>query len=113
MSLIVEGNFWIWIVLTVILGGGASFMAGRAIAGGWQPMSKVILSMIPMGVAIRFLHFALFEGQLLSVHYFIVDTLVMIGAALLGYQLTKAAKMVSQYPWLYEKAGPLGWKSKT
>ncbi len=113
MSLIVEGNFWIWIVLTVILGGGASFMAGRAIAGGWQPMSKVILSMIPMGAAIRFLHFALFEGQLTSVHYFIVDTLVMIGAALLGYQLTKATKMVSQYPWLYEKSGPLGWKSKT
>jgi hypothetical protein len=113
MSLIAEGNFWVWVVLTVILGGGASFLAGRAIAGGWQPIGRVIASMIPMGIAIRFLHFALFGGQLTSLHYLIVDTLVMIGAALLGYQMTKASKMVSQYPWLYEKAGPLGWKSKT
>jgi hypothetical protein len=112
MSLIVEGNFWIWIVLTVILGGGASFLAGRAIASGWQPISRVIVSMIPMGVAVRFLHFALFEGQLTSLHYLIVDTAVMIAAACLGYQMTKADKMVSQYPWLYEKSGPLGWKPK-
>lgn len=113
MGFIAEGNFWVWVVLTVIMGGGASFMAGRAIARGWQPIAKAILAMIPMAIAIRFLHFALFDGQLTSVYYLIVDFLVLIAAAALGYQLTKAAKMVSQYPWLYEKAGPLGWKSRT
>jgi len=113
MSLFIEDSFWIFLVMTVVFGGGASFLAGRALARGWKPVSQVVLAMIPMGAAFRFLHYALFEGELTSLHYFITDTLVLLLAALLGYQLTKASKMVSQYPWLYERAGPLNWKSKS
>ena len=44
--------------------------------------------MIPLGLALRFFHYALFEGELLSLHYFITDTLVLIAAVLLGYRMT-------------------------
>ncbi len=51
-----------------------------------------------MGLALRFFHYALFDGVLLSAHYFITDTLVLIAGALLGYRLTRVRQMVSQYP---------------
>ena len=113
MSLLVESNFWIFLVLTVVLGGGAAFMAGRALARGWRPVWKVVMFMIPLGAALRFLHYALFQEQLTSLHYFITDTLILLAAALLGYRMTQTAKMVQQYPWLYEKTGPLSWRSKS
>ena len=37
---------------------------------------------------------------------------LLLALCLLGYRMTIAQKMVRQYPWLYQAAGPLGWKSK-
>ena len=37
-----------------------------------------VLYMIPLGLALRFFHYALFNGELLSLHYFVTDTLVLI-----------------------------------
>jgi hypothetical protein len=37
----------------------------------------------------------------------------MLGAILLAaYYLTRARKMVQQYPWLYERRGPFGWRER-
>ena len=36
--------------------------------------------MIPLGLALRFFHYALFNGGLLTLHYFITDTLVLVAA---------------------------------
>jgi hypothetical protein len=69
--------------------------------------------MIPLGLALRFFHYALFNGELLSFHYFISDTAVLVWATLLGYRLTMARQMVSQYPWAYERAGLLSWRPRT
>jgi branched-chain amino acid transport system ATP-binding protein len=38
---------------------------------------------------------------------------VISAFALFSYRLTKARKMVSQYPWLYERSGLLNWRAKT
>ncbi len=107
MSLFVEDSFWVFLFMTVIIGGGAAFLAGRSLAAKWRPSWMPVAYMIPLGLALRFFHYALFEGDLLSVHYFITDTAVLIAAALLGYRLTRVSQMVNQYPWLYERAGPL------
>lgn len=112
MSFLFEHNFTIFLIMTVIIGGGAAFLAGRGLASKWRPMWMAVAYMIPLGLALRFFHYALFEGKLLSLHYFIVDTAVLIAAALLGYRLTLVGQMVNQYPWLYERAGPLAWKSR-
>ena len=88
MSLFVEDNPWIFLIMTVVIGGGAAFLAGRALATKWRPVTTAVLYMIPLGLALRFFHYALFDGDLLSLHYFITDTLVLIAGTSLGYRLT-------------------------
>lgn len=112
MNIFVEDSPWIFLIMTVIIGGGAAFLAGRALAGKWRPLWMPVAYMLLMGLALRFLHFALFEGELLSLHYYITDTLVLIAGAFLGYRLTRARQMTSQYPWLYERTGPFSWREK-
>ena len=113
MSIFVEDSPWIFLIMTVIIGGGAAFLAGRALAGKWRPLWMPVLYMLLLGFALRFLHYALFQGELLSLHYYVTDTLVLIACALLGYRLTRARQMTSQYPWLYERTGPFSWRDKS
>ena len=113
MSFFVEDKLSVFLIMTVIIGGGAAFLAGRNLASRWRPGWMPAAYMIPFGLALRFFHYALFEGQLLSVHYFITDTAVLVAGALLGYRLTIVSQMISQYPWLFERSGPLSWRSKT
>jgi hypothetical protein len=112
MSLFVEDNLWIFVIMTIVFGGGAAFLAGRGMAMKWRPMWMPLVAMLPLTAGLRFLHFALFEAELTSLHYFITDFLVLLLFAFLGYRTTLAKKMVRQYPWLYEKAGPLAWKQR-
>ena len=113
MSLFVEDNSpWIFFIMTVVIGGGAAFLAGRAMASKWRPWYYAVLYMIPLGLALRFFHYALFNGDLSSLHYFITDTLVLVAAASLGYRLTRVHQMVSQYPWPYERSSPFSWRGK-
>jgi hypothetical protein len=113
MSLLVEDKLSVFLIMTVIIGGGAAFLAGRNLATRWRPAWMPAAYMILLGLALRFFHYALFAGDLFSVHYFITDTAVLIVAALLGYRLTRVNQMVSQYPWAYERSGPLSWRSKS
>jgi hypothetical protein len=112
LSLFIEDSPWVFLFMTVIIGGGAAFQAGRAMAGKWRAVWLTIFYMVLLGLALRFFHFALFNGDLLSLHYFITDTLVLILAAMLGFRLTRVKQMTSQYPWLYERSGPLSWRDK-
>lgn len=112
MSLFIENDPWVFAIMTVIIGGGAGFLAGRALASKWRPMWMPMCYMLLLGCAVRFFHYALFQGDLLSLHYYITDTAVLEVLSLLGYRLTQARLMVSQYPWLYERAGPLSWRDK-
>ena len=98
------------VLVTAILGGGAAWLSGRAIAGAWQPAWHVAIAALLVGLAARFIHFALFDGVLLSAPSFICDTLIFLIVGLLAWRATRAAQMVRQYPWLYARAGPLGWR---
>ena len=53
-------------LVTGVIGGGAAFLAGRAIALTWRPFWQLVLYMLPLGAAVRFVHFALFESTLLA-----------------------------------------------
>ena len=112
MSLIIEHSIPHFLIMTVIIAGGAAFLAGRALAAKWRPMWMPIVYMVPLAAALRFFHYALFNGTLLSVHYLLVDFIILTAAALLGYRLTRTRQMTRQYPWLYEYAGPLSWKPR-
>lgn len=50
--------------ITLVLGGGCALLAGRAIALTWRSIWIAAVAMIPMGLAVRFVHFALFNETL-------------------------------------------------
>jgi hypothetical protein len=107
-----EDSFFIFLLLTIILGGGAAFLSGRAIALTWRPWWQVAAYMLVLGAAVRFFHAALFEGHLLSLHYYVVDTAFCLLFGFWGYRLTRAGQMAEQYGWLYSRAGMLNWAKK-
>jgi hypothetical protein len=90
----------VFLLVTVVLGGGAAWLAGRAIAQTWRPWWSIVAYMLVLGLAVRFVHFALFEGTLRSPHYYAVDTLVAILFAGLGFRVTRRAQMARQYAFL-------------
>jgi hypothetical protein len=108
-----RNGFLQFLILTVIMGGGAAFMAGRSLANGWRSIGRLLLFMVPFTVGVRFLHFALFQGQLTSLSHFIIHGIIVSAFALLGYRLRRTQQMTTQYPWLYERSGPLTWRNKT
>jgi hypothetical protein len=101
-----------FMILTIIMGGGAAFMAGRSLANGWRGIGRLLVYMIPFTVGIRFLHFALFQGQLASLSHFVLHGLIVSGFALIGYRMRRTQQMTTQYPWLYERSGPMSWRNK-
>jgi hypothetical protein len=97
-------------LLTIIIGGGAAALSGRAIARAWRPAWQVVIAALLLGAAARFFHFALFKGELLSVPSYCCDSLFFIIVGMLAWRATRANQMVQQYPWLYARSGPLGWR---
>jgi hypothetical protein len=62
---------------------------------------------------VRFVHFALFESTLLSFPSYAVDTLYLLAAGTLSWRITRVNQMVRQYPWLYQRAGLLSWRTRS
>ena len=104
-----EDSFGVFLLITIALGGGAAYLSGRAIAQTWRPWWHVALYMLILALAVRFMHFALFEGTLLSPHYYAVDLAFCLMFGFLGYRITRAGQMSTQYRWLYRRTGPLKW----
>ena len=98
------------IMVTGILGGGAAWLSGRAIARIWHPAWQVVMVALLLAGAARFLHYALFAGHLNSFTSFCLDALIFAIVGLAGWRMTRAAQMVQQYPWLYARSGPLNWR---
>ena len=109
MGILYEKSVLAYLVLTVAFGGGCAWMAGRALARGWRPFWRVIAYMALFGLAIRFFHYALAQETLLSPRYYAVDTLFLMVMASLGYRVTRASQMASQYGWLYRRTSPFTW----
>ncbi len=112
MGILWENSFATFLMLTVVIGGSAAYMTGRSLAAHWRPIIQPILYTLLLAAVVRFFHFALFGGTLLSIHYYVVDAAVLIAAALLGYRVTRVRQMVTQYSWLYERAGLFWWREK-
>lgn len=106
-----EGWFAIFFV-TGILGGLAAWATGRAIAETWRPYYQLVAYMTLLGAAVRFIHFALFEAELLSLPSYLADMLYLLAVGSLAYRMTLAHRMVSQYRWLYERVGLFGWRER-
>ncbi len=102
----------VFIGLTVVVFGGCGFLTGQALADGWKPEWMVASYSVLLGLGDRFLVYALFGGDLLSLWGLAVHTAVIFAIADVAYRLARARLMVTQYPWLYERAGPFTWREK-
>lgn len=115
------------LALTFIMFGGAGVLMGNALAETWRPWWQNLTYGALLAVGDQFLGFALFEGPFFvdslvssdaqplgqAILEYLFDVVVISSFALFSYRLTKVHKMVSQYPWLYERSGLLSWRSKT
>lgn len=114
------------LALTFLLFGGAAVLMGNAIAETWRPWWQNITYGFLLAIADEFLGFALFDGPFFidslvssdggpfgeALAAYLVDAVIICAISLLAYRVTLARKMVSQYPWLYERSGLLGWREK-
>ena len=107
-----ENSILVFIFVTLILGGAGAWMTGRACAHTWRPYLPVVVYLVILSFGVRFIHFSMFGGTLLSVHYWLIDLAVLLVIGTFAYRFTLAGQMVSQYYWLYEKSGPLSWRAK-
>jgi hypothetical protein len=98
--------------VTVLMGGGAAWLAGRAIAQTWRPLWHVVAYMLLLAAGVRFIHFALFEAALISPLSYAADVVFLLIVSSLAWRITRTTQMVTQYNWLYERAGPFAWRDR-
>jgi hypothetical protein len=101
-----------FLILTMGLFGPAAWMTGQALARNWRPVAQLPLYVLLLAAADRFLLYALFGASLLSPSGYVVAVIVLLAAAGASFRITRAARMVAQYPWLYERAGLFGWRAR-
>jgi hypothetical protein len=87
-------------------------MTGRACALTWRSSLVLAGYLVVLAGAVRFIHMALFEGTLLSLHYYLVDLVVVQVIGALGYRYTRVRQMTAKYGWLFSPAGPFAWKRR-
>ncbi len=113
MSELYAQETWLQVVMvTGVIGGGAALMAGRAISSTWRPYWYVVMYILLLSAAVRFLHFALFHGDILSVASYLVDAAYLVAMGSLSFRITRTNQMARQYPWLYERTGPFSWRER-
>jgi len=103
-------NWPLFIGMTVLLVGSASWMMGRAVANNWNSWFQVLGYSMLLGLADRFLLYALYQQELLSVGGYLLDTVVILLLGSVSYRVNQVSKMVKQYPWLYQKLNWFMWR---
>lgn len=101
-----------FMLITCVLGGWTAWRTGKSVADGWQTYTTVLVYTMLLGLGIRFVHHALFNGTMFSLHYYVVDTIILLLFSTAGFRFYRTRQMVSSYYWLYEKASPFSWKNK-
>lgn len=111
---LVGGVSWAeFIFLTLGFFGWLGFMAASSLGQLWRPVWLIIPYGLSLAAACRVLEMMLFQGEVLSLRGFLVTAVYLLTVMLLSYRAAATKMMVTQYPWLYERAGPFGWREKS
>lgn len=105
-------NWYVFIGLTCVLFGGVSWLTGTAIAATWRPAWQAAAYALLLTAFDRFLHFAVFYGDLLSVPHAVRDFIVILCVGLAAWRFTHVTCMVRQYPWLYRRTGVFSYRER-
>ncbi len=98
-------GLWVFLLLTIVIGGGAAWVTGKAIAETWKPVLQLVGYILLLAAAVRFFHYALFEEPLLAPVNYIVDAAVLLASALAAFRITRTRQMARQYGWLVGSPG--------
>lgn len=105
-------GFWVFVLVTLLAGGGAAWRTGHAVAQSWGSVLPLIGYAALLAAAGRFLQFALFDGPLLSIASYLWDLAILVAIAFLGHRLRRVRQMCAQYSWMVERVGPFGWRRR-
>jgi hypothetical protein len=105
-------SVWVFVFVTLIMGGAAAIQMGRSIAQTWRPFAVLLVYAALLTVGVRFIHYAMFGDTLTSLQYFVVDYAVIVAAAALGWRKRRAEQMATQYSFAFTSAGPFSWRRK-
>src|SRR5207245_1071192 len=102
----------VFFLVSIVMGGGAAWLSGRAIAMTWRPWWHVAFYMVVLAVAVRFIDSAVFDTAFLSLHYYLVDAAICLGFGFLGFREMRVYQMVTRYKWINQRSGLLGWRRR-
>jgi hypothetical protein len=100
------------LLFNLVLIAPGAFAAGHAVAITWRPWGLIVFYAALLSALLRFLDYALAEGELWSIGGFLFGWAVQLAVAAFAWRLTRARAMVRQYPWLYQRKGLLGWEER-
>ncbi|OHV84513.1 DUF6867 family protein [Rhizobium sp. LCM 4573] len=98
--------------LVMLIGFWTAWRTGKAVAEGWSGYPTVVIYTLLLGVVMRFMHYALFQGPFISPFYYIIDTVLLLVFSSAGFRMRRTRQMVQNYYWLYEPTSAFSWKKK-
>ena len=111
---ILGSSLGLFLFVTVVMFGWAAWHTGQVLAQTWRPFWQHMLPYsFLLAFADRLFVVLLFEGELLQLVPFLVAWALLLAMGGLAYRLTQVRKMVSQYPWIYERSGLFGWRERS
>jgi hypothetical protein len=90
----------------------AALATGRAVASVWAPAMHVVVYCVLLCATHRFFDYALFVGDFAAPGGASVSLAVLLAVGLGAWRMRRAEMMTAQYPWLYERVGPFGWRAR-
>ena len=112
---------WVQIAVNAfVLYGWFALMAGQALARTWRPWGQCIGYGLLLSLGARLMEYMLFIGRAQNLDAYVIEnlgfatvgTIYLIAVTLAAHRLWLARMMVTQYPWLYERAGLFAWRPK-
>ncbi|MBV1707454.1 MAG: hypothetical protein KGQ37_09635 [Hyphomicrobiales bacterium] len=103
---------FVFVGVTLILGGLGAVSIGRAMATTWNPVVKVLVYCALLAAGVQFLHYALYQERLLTLHYYLVNFAALAVIGVIAWRLQRVRQMTERYFWAFEKSGLAGWAAR-
>ncbi|MNU81855.1 hypothetical protein D3C71_715260 [compost metagenome] len=98
--------------LVVLLGFWTAWRTGRSVADGWGGYTRVVIYTLALGLVMRFLHYALFNGPFINGFYYVFDVVLLLVFSSIGFRMRRTSQMVNNYYWLYDRTSAFSYKKK-
>jgi hypothetical protein len=108
-----DSGIFPFILITLMIGGGAAWGTGQAVAQSWRSLRLAVAYTALLAAGIRFLHYALFNGPMLSLPSYLIDFAVLALIAIVAHRVRRTRHMTEQYRWMFVRSGPLSWRDRS